>query len=453
MLAVHATPGPSSSRSLVVVLLVALAVRVVWGVAFFDELQADPDGYRAIAECLGRFHVFGQIGEDSHGEPIPHPTAFRPPLYPLVLAGIAGGRSPSPINIWILHTLLGVLTVAATWRLAHAWQLPPTCQWTGPFLVAADPLLLHQSTVVMTETLVTCLLLGGLLTLTWFDQRPSGARAFWVGVALGIGSLCRPTVLPFIALVGLTLLLQKLSWKQRCWHLLALVAGCALLLAPWTLRNFRTFQKPITTTTHGGYTLLLANNPSFYAYLRENDWGEPWDPASFHAAWAQRVHVAEPSLDYWDRAERLNTGMEVATQTISRTEVEEDRFAQELARQVIGNTPGQFLWSCGVRVGWLWRPIPQKLAAHETAGRRWQRYAVGLWYSALYLLVMMGGKQLVNRSIPSWKWGLLLGIATTVTHAVYWSNIRMRAPLIPVLALYAACGGVAVSGWIVRRKA
>ncbi len=36
--------------------------------------------------------------------------------------------------------------------------------------------------------------------------------------------------------------------------------------------------------------------------------------------------------------------------------------------------------------------------------------------------------------------GVLLAIALTGVHLVYWSNMRMRAPVTPLLALVAAVG-------------
>jgi hypothetical protein len=35
-------------------------------------------------------------------------------------------------------------------------------------------------------------------------------------------------------------------------------------------------------------------------------------------------------------------------------------------------------------------------------------------------------------------WGVLLCVAFTGVHAFYWSNLRMRAPLMPFVAVVAA---------------
>ena len=54
---------------------------VLW--ALRGNLTDDPDAYRQIAENLLRHGVFA-MGEGDH----PQPTAYRPPLYPVVLSNL-----------------------------------------------------------------------------------------------------------------------------------------------------------------------------------------------------------------------------------------------------------------------------------------------------------------------------------------------------------------------------
>lgn len=83
---------------------------------------------------------------------------------------------------------------------------------------------------------------------------------------------------------------------------------------------------------------------------------------------------------------------------------------------------------------------------------RWLRYAVGLWYAATFALAAVGwwslGKHIWRRP---WLWGLLLVAAFTLVHTVYWTNLRMRAPLVPVIALWAAVGLAAAVGRMAGR--
>jgi len=40
-----------------------------------------------------------------------------------------------------------------------------------------------------------------------------------------------------------------------------------------------------------------------------------------------------------------------------------------------------------------------------------------------------------------WLFGVVLAVGFSAVHAVYWTDLRMRAPLVPVVALLATGGG------------
>jgi len=93
-----------------------------------------------------------------------------------------------------------------------------------------------------------------------------------------------------------------------------------------------------------------------------------------------------------------------------------------------------------VRIGYFWSPLPQRTASSESTYRALARYAVGAWYLGVYLAALAGAIRLGGRLVrPPWLWGLLLCVSLTAIHAVYFSNLRMRAPVMPVVALLAAC--------------
>src|SRR5487761_651937 len=108
-----------------------------------EQLAGDPDGYRALADNLLSSGVFG------HGQV---PTAYRPPLYPLLLAGCLKLTTHSIFAVAALHGVLGVATAVLTVVLGRQCRLGGFASLAG-LLVACDPILLHQSTLVMTETL------------------------------------------------------------------------------------------------------------------------------------------------------------------------------------------------------------------------------------------------------------------------------------------------------------
>jgi hypothetical protein len=96
-----------------------------------------------------------------------------------------------------------------------------------------------------------------------------------------------------------------------------------------------------------------------------------------------------------------------------------------------------FLWSCGVRLARLWTPLP-----HRTADRSRLSVAIVAGYYGLFYLAMSVGLWRIGRAVFGWPWWPIwtLAITLSIVHSIYWSNMRMRAPIIPGLAIIAAAG-------------
>jgi len=380
----------------------------------------DPDGYRLLASNLVQVGTFGQ------GD---RPTAYRPPLYPLVLGPCVACKAWSPWAIGLVHLVLGVATVGLTYCLGRRWGLG---RWSfvAAGLVACDPILLRQSTLVMTETLATLLAVVGLLALTAAAEKPTAVRGAAAGGALGLAVLCRPTFLIWTGLAALLLPWFAVAWSQRLKVFGALAVAVALVLAPWGIRNYLQFGRPIVSTTHGGFTLLLGNNPGFYEYLRTGAWGTVWDAERFNANWSARALKNGPTA-----------------------ELANDRRAYHEAWQQIVDEPDMFLYACAVRVGRMWQLVPHRTHPAETAIGWTVRWGIGAWYLGELVLAVLGLAGMVRagrsaKGVPplawkvewlrTWLWGLLLVLSFTAVHTVYWTNMRMRAPLMPVVALAAS---------------
>lgn len=402
--------------------LILLAVLVRGGalVAWYDRLSADPDAYAQVAQALverGEFAVRDEQGQWRI-------TAYRPPLYPYLLACLGGPTSPHfELRVAIAQGLLGVLTVIATWFVARQWGLAPWQAALAAGLVAIDPILLRQSAEVMTETLATALAVAALWALTWLNQAPNRVwRAATCGALLGLCVLCRPTFLPFAGLVGLVLLVRGMAMRGGArvapWLYLA---ALALVLSPWGVRNYLAFGKPIVTTTHGGQTVFRGNNPAYFAHLRNAPWGSVWNAHEFDQQLApmQAVKVADPR----------------------RLEIAQDQWAYQQAWRAIAAEPGIFVWASATRLGRLFGMLPAKVEKNEPPRKRTLRYAVGVFYLCTLLLAVFGARGLRRQLLqPPWLWSVLLIVAFAIVHTIYWTDMRMRAPLVPVLALLAAAG-------------
>jgi hypothetical protein len=468
-------------------LVFTLIVRggVLW--AMRDNLRQDPDAYREIAENLLRHGEFALGKDDPANVQPPRPTAYRPPLYPVVLSNLpsAGGRQISRAKVAALHLLLGVATAWLTWLTARRLLCrvePASAARAGPpesgagggpalakaslshptiapllagVLVVCDPILLNQQTLVMTETLAAFLAMLSLWCLARFDANRSWFNAALAGGAIGLAILCRPTFLPWLGLVVMVLifvrrknskfriqnsqssLLGDFGW--RLGNLAGLVIVAAGVLSPWAIRNYRVFGKPIVTTTHGGYTLLLGNNQWFIDWIVTDREGLPWTPPAYDRHLLNRVDIRARS-----------SGSPSGASFSVAEELAMDKLNYERAYHMIHRHPWGFSRACIYRVRQLWSPLPHRLTADESLARRSLRYVTAAWYCGVYLLAAVGIWGLVRqrgtpqRAFPTalfqppWVWGVLLCLAFTAVHTFYWTNLRMRAPLMPFVALLAA---------------
>ncbi len=433
------SPSRMSMQVGVAIILVALLVRGFVCFRDVEQYAADDDAYRLIAETLANTGIYGRKLLLTTRETIP--IAYRPPFYPYVLSLLVLRGELSFYAIAGLHTLLGCVTAWCTYRasrrlLGEVHGFRASILAAG--LVIVDPVLLQQSTLVMTETMATAI---SSLVLWWWVRHAARSTSYEsavvLGVLLALAYLCRPTFYVWgMMLTFCVAVVDSRVRKKKDWRIgRAVIVGAILLSAVgfWTIRNYRAIGYPVWATTHGGYTLLLGNNPLFYEYLRSGEFGSTWDAGDgspFQLAYSHR-YDADPTteafwLTHWDSP---------GTIPVAVSEHEDDRRVYDAATASIAREPRMFVWSCAVRIGRLWSPLP-----HRTAGRSWAlTIAVGLYYVAFYVAVGCGLWRL-GREVKAAKWWPVWTLVLTLTlvHALYWSNIRMRAPVIPAIAIIAA---------------
>jgi hypothetical protein len=170
-------------------------------------------------------------------------------------------------------------------------------------------------------------------------------------------------------------------------------------------------------TTHGGYTLLLANNPVHDAEVVQQQWGATWSADSLNR-W---------QLDL-DRDIEAEFGPKV-------DEVTRDRWMSEQAKAYIRKNPGRFLASAAHRVRSLWAITPRGEGSSTTL----LRGPIASFFAVEFLLSLIGISIIIRRGEwRAWLPGLLLIITIQGVHLACWTDARMRTPLEPVLALLAA---------------
>ncbi|QDT45395.1 hypothetical protein Pan241w_55150 [Gimesia alba] len=423
------------SIALLLLLILAGGLRLTMVVLQSDQLKQDRDAYIAIARNLTEGNGFSSsnLGQETEIRP----TAFRPPLYPCLLAVIYFLNAGS-VGVGIVQIILGMLTVWFTWKAGKALQMEGAAL-VAAAIVATDPILLQYTTYAMTEVLaafLTSLLLFLLVTSLSTDPVPSETQArktltFWTGIVWGLAILCRPTYLAFFGIwlvfrCASTLLLHFRSVKtalieqSELKRLAVLAAGIMLAVSPWVIRNLLVFQSPILSTTHGGYTLLLGNNPVFYKEVVQQPWGAVW---------------SGKSLDVWQKS--LEQDM-AQTDPPIKTEQERDRWMYQRAKHNIAEQTDLFVQACLLRLKRFWNISPltsSTITSHSVIG-----WGIAGYYTAI-LFGCLGGLFLVIwKREKKWEPLIWLLFSFTLVHLFYWTNMRMRAPLVPAIALLSVYG-------------
>lgn len=377
---------------------------VLWWAADFSG--RDADAYRQLAAELWDA---GQYALDGR------PTALRPPLYPLLLTPLNALGEWTNQGIGWLHLTLGVAAVVGTWCVARSMGLNRGAALAA-LTVALDPILLNQSRLVMSETAAACCASFGLWSLAEFWRRRTAPAALAGGVALGLACVCRPEFFPWMMLAAATVFIMSeghMARHRAIKHAAIILFVAAIPVALWAARNVVALGRPILLTSHGGYTMYLANNDRLYDYWRKGDTRLPWDSAEF------------------DR--------EVAVEMRRRGEsfVESDAWCYAAAWDTIRRRPGDFLHATWRRAARFWSPLPYPRSLEEPGGQRGMRYGIAVWYVGQYAAALLGMWKLGRRAIsPPWVWGLLLVLCFAGIHSIYWSDMRMRSAVIPVLALW-----------------
>ncbi|MCA9247183.1 MAG: glycosyltransferase family 39 protein [Planctomycetales bacterium] len=411
------------------VLLLATLIRSGWLAADWASLTADPDAYWQLGENLAQC---GTLGFRRQGESEIRPTAYRPPLYPLLIA-MATRLGENRSLLAALHLALGVAACLWIYGAARRWL---STGWAAlaALMVAVDPLLLRHSSLVMTETLAAALVAAVLYVESVVQEPASWRKPLVQGLLIGLLALCRPVFLLFAIVYAATPRTLESSTGNAWRRMLVFAVAFVLVLTPWLARNRWHWQVWIPGTTHGGYTLWLANNPSFYAYLDEGDWGEIWLPEKSVA----RLHISErrkaADIQFLHQRDRL-------LQLAEHDEPLADRQAYDLAWQAIQSHPDQILYACLTRVGRFWQLAPHRTAATESNSATAMRYGIGVGYGILFALASIGIFA-SRRQSPAFPWHVVLSLLASMmlVHAFYWTNMRMRAPLEPAVALLAALG-------------
>jgi 4-amino-4-deoxy-L-arabinose transferase-like glycosyltransferase len=219
------------------------------------------------------------------------PTAWVPPLYPLIVAAafrLTGVYTP--LAGWILLTLNSIFSAATAlciYEIAARCYNRKVALWSA-WIWALYPAAMQYAVRWVWETSLSTLLFSAVVVLS-LRMRAIGEPAHisdpqtmprWAffGLLWGFIALSNSTLLLFLPVCGLWILLgapQKSS-------VLTLAALAALVfiacIAPWTYRNWRVFHAFVPLRSNFGPELYAGNGPGAFGFrygvlinLAEND--------------------------------------------------------------------------------------------------------------------------------------------------------------------------------------
>ncbi len=239
-----------------------LVVRLAFGLVYWvhKPLTHDEREYLALAESVAAGRGFTYAPDHESGTT---QQFGRAPAYPLFLAAIgagAGAPDASPVRVKVAQSVVGA---AGVWLIGLiAWRLGgATAGVASAWIAAVYPPLVWMAAYVLSESLYCTLAMATVVLLDRAIDRADARerRDAWAaaaGTLCGVSILVRPAMLFFLPVAGLWL-----AARRRLGIAAVLAATALLVVAPWTVRNYRTYGRLILVASEGGVTFWTGNHP------------------------------------------------------------------------------------------------------------------------------------------------------------------------------------------------
>jgi len=277
---------------LAVILVVAILLRVAIAIYLGDIVDSPP-----LLTDQRSYHTLGYRLISGHGFSFPEawypftpadtPTAHWSFLYSLFVAGVYAIFGPHPLAVRLLQAVLGGLLMPwMVYRLSLRVfgregdpvivdrSGRPVQAMTSSLAAAAVTAIyayyvLYAATL-MTETLFIIVVLWSLeVALSIVHTLQDGGEVSWsrqvqLGVSLGVATLLRQSILPWVPVLALAIAWAglrrgRLGAVVRLW----VTAGAllALFVLPWTYRNYRVYGRFLLLNSSTGYAMYSAQHP------------------------------------------------------------------------------------------------------------------------------------------------------------------------------------------------
>jgi 4-amino-4-deoxy-L-arabinose transferase-like glycosyltransferase len=373
---------------------------------------------RSIAEGDGFSSPFGETTG---------PTAWEPPLYPFLIAGvfkIFGVYSlTSAVVLLAINSIFSALTCIPIFWIARRcfservalwtcwlWALlPPIMAWATRWVwetsIAAFLLtLLFWLTLVMEEC-ESSLALAGVPEAEYDSKNHRTVLLPWTlyGLLWAGAALLNTSLLAFLPVSGLWIWRQR--WKSGKRSLAGIALASIVFLAcisPWTIRNYHTFGKLFLIRSNFGAELRLGNGPGA------------------DGTWMQTLH---PTQNAHEMSRYRGMG-----------EIDYIAVRKEEAYVFIREDIGRFLVLCGKRFIYYWAGVPRPT---QTFGQTILRNSL---YCASSILAFWGLYLAWRNRKPGTGLFFWLILIYPLVYYVVFPHPRYRHPIEPEMGMLIVFG-------------
>ncbi|HUY82100.1 MAG TPA: glycosyltransferase family 39 protein [Acidobacteriaceae bacterium] len=336
------------------------------------------------------------------------PTAWVPPLYPLLLAAVFKLCGVySALSGWVILSLNSVFSAATAvfiYFIADRCYNRRIALWSA-WIWALYPAAMQYAVRWVWEISLTCMLFTAVLALA-VKMRGIGSAPGapshqttknWLlfGLLWALIGLANSTLLLFLPVCGIWILTGS---PTRAVFLRAVVSGLVFIaiVSPWMVRNYRVFHTFVPFRSNFGAELYAGNNPEAMGF----PWGKTVNGEAEIRAYTQ---LGEPAYA---------------------------RQQGELAKAWITAHPVRFLQLSLKRFYFFWSTVP-----HPSTKRVYLIVIRNINYCVPNILAILGLALALRRRIPAAVLFLWAFILVPFTYYFVTSEARFRHPLEPLIVI------------------
>lgn len=376
------------------------------------------------------------------------PTAFRPPVYPLFLAGIYKLFGYNHVHVKYTQALIHALTVLLLF-LTGKQIVDRRVSFIASLYISIYQPFLYANNMILSEPLFVFLVTMTVYLTVLITRGNHYTPSMLVGITSALAFLCRTAIVPYVFLfLPIFLLFQRyrelpgnrgeklrslfqIKYGTPLYTILIILTFFILTISPWVVRNYLVFGEFLITDTHGGWVFWQKYIP-FYnygnflekAYKKADEKGFKNVKSTEIFRWVFKDNLFGKYATY-DLLKR-----EYPKELIPTDEFDINRFYYQKGIEFIRDNPGKALWNIlknGIK---FFSPLS------TTEGMK-DKFCY--WFSFLMTFGIIGmiySTPIFNRVflLHCVILNFLLMIMLTYAHG------RFRYPADPYLALFAAYG-------------